>query len=100
MLYYRPMNRGLKSKTISFIGLFFLASISLHSFAHIDEHQTNVGYELECLTCHNEVSSDIEVVVYNPSKTFPKLVDESLSLKFSLQDWKPFNSQAPPKINI
>ena len=55
------MNFGLKSKTISFIGLFFLASISLHSFAHIDEAPLTEGPQLECLTCHYEASSDVEV---------------------------------------
>ena len=94
------MNQGFRSKTISFIGLFFFASISLHSFAHIDESPLSQETELECLTCHNEFSSDVEVYVFIPNENFPKLVDESLPLKFSLQDWKPFNSQAPPKISI
>ena len=94
------MNLGLKSKTISFIGLFFLASISLHSFAHIDESPLSQETESECLTCHNEISSDVEVYVFIPNENFPKLVDENLPLKVNLQDRKPFNSQAPPKINI
>jgi hypothetical protein len=94
------MNLGLKSKTISFIGLFFLASISLHSFAHIDEVPLIEGPELECLTCHYEVSSDVEVFVFIPKKIFPQLVDQRPSKDFSLQVNKPFNSQAPPKINI
>ena len=94
------MNLGLKRKTISFIGLFFLASISLHSFAHIDEAPLIEGPELECLTCHYEVSSDVEVFVFIPKEIFPQLVDERPSKDFSLQVNKPFNSQAPPKINI
>ena len=94
------MNFGNKTKNISFIGLFFLASIALHSFAHIDEAPLFEGPEIECLTCQNEVSSDIEVTVFIPSKIFPKLVDENLPLKVNLQENKPFNSQAPPKINI
>ena len=94
------MNLGLKSKTISFIGLFFFASISLHSFAHIDESPLSQETELECLTCHNEFSSDVEVYVFIPNENFPKLVDENLPLKVNLQDRKPFNSQAPPKISI
>ena len=94
------MNFGLKSKTISFIGLFFLASISLHSFAHIDEAQLNEGPQLECLTCHYEVSSDVEAFVFIPNEIFPQLVDQSPPQAFSLQVNKPFNSQAPPKINI
>ena len=94
------MNFRPKSKNISFIGLCFLASIALHSFAHIDEAPLTEGPELECLSCHNEVSTDIEVIVFIPSKIFPKLVDEILPLKVNLQENKPFNSQAPPKINI
>ena len=94
------MNFGLKSKSISFIGLFFLVSIALHSFTHIDEAPLTEGPKLECLTCHNEVSSDIEVFVFIPSEIFPKLVDVNLPLNVNLQDRKPFNSQAPPKINI
>ena len=94
------MNFGLKSKTISFIGLFFLASISLHSFAHIDETPLTERPQLECQTCINEVSSDLEVFVFIPNEIFPKLVDQNLPLKVNLQDRKPFNSQAPPKINI
>jgi hypothetical protein len=94
------MNFGLKSKTISFIGLFFLASISLHSFAHIDETPLTERPQLECQTCLNEVSSDLEVFVFIPNEIFPNLVDQNLPLKVNLQDRKPFNSQAPPKINI
>ena len=94
------MNLGLKSKTISFIGLFFLASISLHSFAHIDEASLTEGPELECLTCHYEVSSDIEVFVLFPKEIFPQLVDQEPFKGIPLQVNKPFNSQAPPKINI
>ena len=44
--------------------------------------------------------SDIEVFVFIPSEIFPKLVGVNLPLKVNLQDRKPFNSQAPPKINI
>ena len=94
------MNKAFKDKTISFIGLFFFASISLHSFAHIDESPLSQETELECLTCHNEFSSDVEVYVFIPNENFPKLVDENLPLKVNLQDRKPFNSQAPPKISI
>jgi|TARA_Y100000768_G_scaffold105156_1_gene77057 hypothetical protein len=94
------MNKAFKDKTISFIGLFFFASISLHSFAHIDESPLSQETELECLTCHNEFSSDVEVYVFIPNENFPKLVDENLPLKVDLQDRKAFNSQAPPKISI
>ena len=62
------MDFGRKSKSISFIGLFFFASISLHSFAHIDESPLSQETELECLTCHNEFSSDVEVYVFIPNE--------------------------------
>ena len=78
------MNFGLKSKTISFIGLFFIASISLHSFAHIDEAQLNEGPQLECLTCHYEVSSDVEAFVFIPNEIFPQLVDQRSPQDLSL----------------
>jgi len=94
------MNLGLKRKTISFIGLFFLASISLHSFAHIDETPLTERPQLECQTCLNEVSSDLEVFVFIPNKIFSQLADQESSKDFSLRVNKPFHSQAPPKINI
>jgi hypothetical protein len=94
------MNLGLKRKTISFIGLFFLASISLHSFAHIDENPLTERPQLECQTCLNEVSSAIEVFVFLPSEIFPQIVDQESPQDFSLLLNKPFHSQAPPKINI
>ena len=94
------MNLGLKRKTISFIGLFFLASISLHSFAHIDETPLTEKPQLECQTCLNEVSSAIEVFVFLPSEIFPQIVDQESPQDFSLLLNKPFHSQAPPKINI
>ena len=100
MIYHPAMNFGLNKKVISFIGLFFLASISLHSFAHIDESPLIQETQSECHTCHNEIASDIEVFVFIPNEIFPKLVDQNLPLKVNLQDRKPFNSQAPPKINI
>lgn len=94
------MNLGLKRKTISFIGLFFLASISLHSFAHIDETPLTEKPQLECQTCFNEVSTDLEVFVFITSEIFPQIVDQEFPQNFSLQVNKPFHSQAPPKINI
>ena len=100
MLYYRSMHFGLKSKTISFIGLFFLASISLHSFAHVDESPLTEAPQLECQTCHNEVSAEVEAFAYIPNRYYSKPVDQNLPLKVNLQDWKPFDSQAPPKISI
>ena len=94
------MNFGLKSKTISFIGLFFLASISLHSFAHIDEAPLTVSPQLECLTCHYEASSDVEVFVFIPTEILPPLVDLKFFQAFSFPVHKTFNSPAPPSFPI
>jgi hypothetical protein len=94
------MNLGRNSKVISFIGLFFLASISLHSFAHIDESPIEHHAEFECQSCHNDTSSDIELVKFISEEYFvkPKVFDTSNKLYLQLR--KPFSSQAPPKIII
>ena len=92
------MDLGLKSKTISFIGLFFLASISLHSFAHIDESPIELNQQEECQSCHNEIASDVAIVSYTLKKTFI-LIEEIGSPKSpDLQSIKRFYSQAPPNI--
>ena len=100
MIYYPAMNLGSNSKVISFIGLFFLASISLHSFAHIDESPIEHYAEFECQSCHNDTSSDIELVKFISEEYFvkPKVFDTSNKLYLQLR--KPFSSQAPPKIII
>ena len=92
------MRFKLNNKSITFLGLFFLASISLHSFGHIEENSIEVQPQIECQSCQNEISSDIESFSYI-SEDFQK---EFFSLEFS-QDFYPelkksFNSQAPPKI--
>ena len=48
------------NKLIAFIGLFFLASISLHSFAHIDDNLIEAKPLIECLSCQNDIASDVE----------------------------------------
>ncbi len=92
------MRFKLNNKSITFLGLFFLASISLHSFGHIEENFIEVQPQIECQSCQNDISSDIESFSYI-SEGFQK---EFFNLEFS-QDFypelkKPFNSQAPPKI--
>mgnify|MGYP003309421968 CR=1 FL=1 len=52
------------NKLLTFIGLFFLASLSLHSFAHIEDNFVDDKPLVECQSCNNEVSSDIEVLPY------------------------------------
>ena len=91
---------GLSKKVISFIGLFFLASISLHSFAHIDESPLEHNDESECLSCHNEMSLDIEIALNTPKKTYVAIDGPGIPKIPDLQFSKPFNSQAPPKIKI
>lgn len=94
------MNLGLNKKVISFIGLFFLFSISLHSFAHIDEGLSELDDHSECLSCHNEVSADIDVVLNTSKKTYVAIADQGIPKTSDLQLNKPFYSQAPPKIKI
>ena len=52
------------NKLIAFIGLFFLASISLHSFAHIDDNLIEAKSLIECQSCQNEISPDIEILSF------------------------------------
>ena len=92
------MNFGLNKKVISFIGLFFLASISLHSFAHIDESPLELNDQSECLSCHNEVSADIDIAFNTAKKTYVAIEDVGIPKTPDLQLSKPFYSQAPPKI--
>jgi len=94
------MNFGLNKKVISFIGLFFLVSISLHSFAHIDENPLELNDQSECLSCHNEVSPDIDIVFSTSKKTYVAIADVGIPKTPDLQLSKPFYSQAPPKIKI
>ena len=94
------MNFGLNKKVISFIGLFFLASISLHSFAHIDESPLELNDESECLSCHNEMSPDIEIALNTPKRTYVAIDGLGSPNIPDLQFTKPFNSQPPPKIKI
>ena len=98
MIYHPAMNFGLNKKVISFIGLFFLASISLHSFAHIDESPLELNDQSECLPCHNEVSADIDIAFNTPKKTYAAIEDAGIPKTPDLQLSKPFYSQAPPKI--
>ena len=92
------MNFGLNKKVISFIGLFFLASISLHSFAHIEESPLEHDDQSECLSCYNEVSADIDIVLNTSKKTYVPIEDVGIPKTPDLQLSKPFYSQAPPKI--
>ena len=94
------MKFGLNTKVISFIGLFFLASISLHSFEHIDESPLDYVEESECLTCNNDISADIEIVSNTPKRTYVAIEEVGIPKTPDLQFSKPFYSQAPPKIKI
>lgn len=86
------------NKLLAFIGLFFLASVSLHSFAHIDDNLLDDKPLIECQSCHNEVSSNIEVLPYVTQAIQRELSSFIVSKAFYPELKKPFNSQAPPKI--
>ena len=94
------MNLGIKSKAISFIGLFFLASISLHSFAHIDDDIIEAKPQIECQSCLNEIALDIESFSFITKVVYEKLSSIEISQNYFLELKKSFNSQAPPKIKI
>jgi len=55
---------GPNNKLITFIGLFFLASISLHSFAHIDDNLIKAKPQIECQSCQNDIASDVEALSF------------------------------------
>ena len=86
------------NKLLAFIGLFFLASVSLHSFAHIDDNLLDDKPLIECQSCHNEVSSNIEVLPYVTQAIQRELTSFIVSKAFYPELKKPFYSQAPPKI--
>ena len=86
------------NKLLTLIGLFFLASVSLHSFAHIDDNLLDDKPLIECQSCHNEVSSNIEVLPYVTQAIQRELTSFIVSKAFYPELNKPFNSQAPPKI--
>ena len=86
------------NKLLAFIGLFFLTSVSLHSFAHIDDNLLDNKPLVECQSCHNEVSSNIEVLPYVTQAIQRELTSFIISKAFYPELNKPFYSQAPPKI--
>jgi hypothetical protein len=86
------------NKLIAFIGLFFLASISLHSFAHIDDNLIEAKPLIECQSCHNEVSSNTEALPFVTQAIQRELTSFVVSKAFYPELNKPFNSQGPPKI--
>ena len=86
------------NKLLTLIGLFFLISVSLHSFAHIDDNLLDDKPLIECQSCHNEVSSNIEVLPYVTQAIQRELTSFIVSKAFYPELKKPFNSQAPPKI--
>ena len=86
------------NKLLTFIGLFFLASVSLHSFAHIEDNLVEDKPLIECQSCHNEVSSNIEILPYVTQAIQRELTSFIVSKAFYPELKKPFNSQAPPKV--
>ena len=86
------------NKLLTFIGLFFLASVSLHSFAHIEDNLVDDKPLIECQSCHNEVSSNIEILPYVAQPIQRELTSFIVPKAFYPELKKPFNSQAPPKV--
>ena len=86
------------NKLLAFIGLFFLVSVSLHSFAHIDQNPSEDKPLIECQSCHNEISSDIEIFSFIKHELQRELTSVEIVQTLSPEFQKPFNSQAPPKI--
>ena len=86
------------NKLLTFIGLFFLASVSLHSLAHIEDNLVDDKPLIECQSCHNEVSSNIEILPYVAQAIQRELSSFIVSKAFYPELKKPFNSQAPPKV--
>ena len=86
------------NKLLTFIGLFFLASVSLHSLAHIEDNLVDDKPVIECQSCHNEVSSNIEILPYVAQAIQRELSSFIVSKAFYPELKKPFNSQAPPKV--
>jgi len=94
------MRFKLNDKSITFLGLFFLASISLHSFAHIDDDIIQAKPQIECQSCLNKAASDIELFSFITKVFYKNLSSIEISQSYFLELQKSFNSQAPPKINI
>jgi hypothetical protein len=94
------MQFKLNSKFTTFLGLFFLASISLHSFAHIDDKIIEIKPQIECQSCQNETSSEVEIFSLVSKEFQGKLSSVAISQTYYSELNKSFNSQAPPKIKI
>ena len=91
------MDFKLNSRAITFLGLFFLASISLHSISHIDDNFLELKPQAECQSCHNDPSSDLETLAFPPQKNYGQLAILFILQNATQKLKKPFNSQAPPK---
>ena len=94
------MQYKLNNKSITFLGLFFLASISLHSFAHIDDDIIEAKPQIECQSCLNEIALDIASFSFITKVVYEKLSSIEIFQNYFLELKKSFNSQAPPKIKI
>ena len=86
------------NKLLAFIGLFFLVSVSLHSFAHTNDNLVDDKPLIDCQSCHNEVSPNPEALPFVTQAIQRELSSFITSKAFYPELKKPFNSQAPPKI--
>ena len=78
------MQFKLNNKSITFLGLFFLASISLHSFAHIDDDIIEAKPQIECQSCLNEIALDIESFSFITKVVYEKLSSIEISQNYFL----------------
>tara|TARA_B110001454_G_C12607518_1_gene387246 strand:+ start:287 stop:559 length:273 start_codon:yes stop_codon:yes gene_type:complete len=86
------------NKLIAFIGLFFLASISLHSFAHTTDNFMESNTQIECQACQNkDTPYSSSVILLSGNELIDIMVLPIRSIEHSTNK-KPFHSQAPPKI--
>ena len=89
---------GPNNKLITFIGLFFLASISLHSFAHAPDRILEVKPQAECQACKHENPAAFETLVFYLAETLSSVRTIIIAKTFYPKQQKYFSSRAPPKI--
>jgi|MEHZ01.4.fsa_nt_MEHZ011203077.1_2 hypothetical protein len=89
---------GSNNKLITFIGLFFLASISLHSFAHVSENLIEMKPQIECESCQSKDATHTPAVILLSGAKFIDMLDSSILRVEHFTNKQSYHSQAPPKI--
>jgi hypothetical protein len=91
------MNKYIKSKSVLFFGIFFIASLSADPLVHdhIDEHESETT--IECQLCENKAfdfqNNDSEVSEFIQASFVEDLTPDDSSLKNTSN----YLSRAPPK---